>query len=570
MPCSSLYRALLLGLSVGAALTSSTLAADPARPSLQVLGQVSSPVFDAIARLADVRASAAAGDSATALVLDGDAITPQALARDPQVRRALRAGRWLLALDVSAEHKLTGLRALVGAGNAEPSRAYLVRLASNGAGPADTWVVDLGRAESEFDRFLRLRWGYLQDAPADAAQPDATEVARQALDFITGQVRLPELTQATPIPSGLLYKRFFFPYNITRNLPGPAVSGGSQATNVSLLATYQVFLDNNGNPQGDFQFVAFTLDGLTNPTNGQRGIAVDREREHAWLQSLLAVNVQPVVAGVELDFVATAPANRNGETTYTNDATFNVAFNLSSGPTGSYTWGTKQTYTINDWIALARSSGLNGNWDFASNQPGKGLAGDLAGCDAGWMRTCFFQSGLPNSFNGLNVNALAFHSEQVWKTRQPLNAVLQVHFNGYQQLLDAFCGHYSPGACWGGEQVRSSYNGWSDNHFIDLGAVLPVPIASLTFAPPQVNAGQPVTATLTLDRPAPTDIVVLIASNSPNATVLPSVTVKQGDTSAQFQVLTNANGLGPQGSTTATLTAFYATNFQAQLRIVNP
>jgi hypothetical protein len=559
----ALWMALTLGLTLAAPLT----AAGGERLALETVGPVSSPVFDALRRLPDVRLGS---DAAAAVVVDGDALTPQELARDARVRRALLAGRWVLALDVSAAHKLDGMCALVGAANAEPSRAYLVRLAPNASGPADTWVVDLGRAESEFDRFLRLRWGYLQDAPSDAALPDAAEVARQAADFMAGRVTLPELTQvAPPIPSGLLYKRYFFPYNITRTLPGPAVSGGSQTTNVTLLATYQVFLDNNGNPQGDFQFVAFTLDGLSNPTNGERGIAVNREREHAWLQSLVAVTVQPQ-PGVELDLVATAPANRNGETTYSNDATFNVDFSLSSGPTGSYTWGTKQSYTISDWIALSRSAGLTGNWDFASNSPGKGLANDLAGCDAGWMRTCFFQSGLPNSFNSLNVNPLAFHTEQVWKTRAAVNNVLQVHFNGYQQLLDAFCGHYSPGACWGGEQVRTSANGWTDNHFIDLGAVLPVPIVGLTFDPPQADAGQPVTATLTLARPAPTDVTVLLSSNSVNATVLPSVKVNQGDTSARFQVLTNGNGLGPRSSTTATLQAFYATNFQAQLRIVTP
>lgn len=559
-------RLLALAILAGAAVASPAQAADAARPALQVHGQVSSPVFDELTRLAEVRQDAAPGAGGAVLVVDGDAFTPQALAHDAQVRAALGAGRWVLALDVTAEHKRAGLGALLGAANGADSRAYLVRLAAaKPDAPRDTWIVDPGRAEDEQDRFLRQRWGAAFASQGIATSPSAADLARQVLEFVGGQVRLPLPRQDSPIPNGLLYKRYFFPYNITRALPKTAISSGTQTTNVTLLATYQIFLDNSGNPQGDFQYVAFTLDGLANPTNGARQIAADWEPEHAWLQSLIAVSVQP--AGVDLDFVATAPANRNGETTYVDDATFNVGFDLPSGPSGNFTWGSQQTYTITDWVALARSAGLIGAWDFASAKPGNGLATDLVSCDAGWMRTCFFQSGLPNAFNVLNVNALAFHTEQVWKTRQPVNTLLGVTFTGYQQLLDAYCTMHSPGACWGGEGVNTTYNPWAATHFIDLGSVLPAPITALTFDPPQAVAGQPVTATLTLARPAPADVVVMLASNSQNATVLPTVTVAQGQTSAQFQVLTNDNGLPPNGGATATLTAFYATNFQSQLRI---
>ncbi|MBV9037173.1 MAG: hypothetical protein JO182_21970 [Acidobacteriaceae bacterium] len=72
-----------------------------------------------------------------------------------------------------------------------------------------------------------------------------------------------------------------------------------------------------------------------------------------------------------------------------------------------------------------------------------------------------------------------------------------------------------------------------------------------------------------LTRPALLDTEIQLASNSQNATVLPTVTVKKGQTSATFQVLTNANGLSCGSSTTATIDAFYAQNFQAQLVVKN-
>jgi hypothetical protein len=63
------------------------------------------------------------------------------------------------------------------------------------------------------------------------------------------------------------------------------------------------------------------------------------------------------------------------------------------------------------------------------------------------------------------------------------------------------------------------------------------------------------------------DTEILLKSNSQNATVLPSVIVRKGETLAHFQVLTNANGLGNCGTTTATIDAFYAQDYQAQLQV---
>ncbi|WP_168734880.1 hypothetical protein [Deinococcus sp. KSM4-11] len=74
---------------------------------------------------------------------------------------------------------------------------------------------------------------------------------------------------------------------------------------------------------------------------------------------------------------------------------------------------------------------------------------------------------------------------------------------------------------------------------------------------------------MTLSKAAKIDTRIDLSSNSQNATVLPSVTVKQGQTSATFQVLTNTNGIATGGSSVATIQAFSAQNYQAQLTIQN-
>jgi hypothetical protein len=88
-----------------------------------------------------------------------------------------------------------------------------------------------------------------------------------------------------------------------------------------------------------------------------------------------------------------------------------------------------------------------------------------------------------------------------------------------------------------------------------------VPITSLTFSPNPATAGTQVVGTVALARPALLDTTILLDSDSQNATVLPSVIVRQGQSSAMFQVLTNNNGLGNCEGTTATIKAFYAENF---------
>lgn len=103
-----------------------------------------------------------------------------------------------------------------------------------------------------------------------------------------------------------------------------------------------------------------------------------------------------------------------------------------------------------------------------------------------------------------------------------------------------------------------------------MAAVVPIPFSSVTFDNNTPTAGQQVTGTVTLDSPAQVDTTIALQSNSENATLLSNGTVSQGNTSATFQIDTNANGLSSGSSTMATIDTFCAQGVQAQLTITAP
>lgn len=504
------------------------------------------PIAAALQQQSGARALAG-GTAPSVLVIDSAHIDEALAAR--ALHDTLGRGAWIVVLNASEELKRGKLHAATGTASAGGSAAYMVRHIDTGNGRIAIHAADLRHVVTANDAADYAR--------QIAAMASDTEVTQRAKAFASG------------IPDGLLYKDYYFSSESVADL-GPSLhEGGSQRTRLTMLAQMTVFLDNRRNPQGDFQWVAVRIDGQANPTDGGSR-AADKERERAWMQSLISVSAVP--SGIpSLAWVATAPTNPIAEKTYQTNASFEVGFSAADGPSGSYTWGTSNSYTLPEWGARSTSSGLRGDWGFGSLDPGKGFwTGDYTDCDAGWMRTCFFQSGLPNKPNDQVWSPIQFHTVQAWKTGSAVDTVMWVSATASQRLLDASCGSWSPGACWGGEYVRWNGTGTGNSYMINLGAVIPVPIQSLTFDPSPATAGQNVTATITLAKPAPTDVLIDIASNSQNAIVLPSVTVKQGSTSATFTIQTNANGIAPGGQTVAAINAFYAQNFVSTLTIKHP
>ena len=83
-------------------------------------------------------------------------------------------------------------------------------------------------------------------------------------------------------------------------------------------------------------------------------------------------------------------------------------------------------------------------------------------------------------------------------------------------------------------------------------------IKSFTHAPDSVTAGQPVTVTVTMDRPVGVDTVIRLYANSLEVKVPPSVTVPAGQTSASFTAQTIGTYIIPGDSRQEVVQATYA------------
>jgi hypothetical protein len=527
-----------------------------------VYGPVNGPIFDEIKDGLNLQnySRAETPGQYDVVIFSGASFTPDALSDDALLKNAFRAGKWLLALDISEDHKSRGLNKLIGCGNTGSSTAFMVRHDRGGPGHTRIFVADVG--------WTPPAGANKREASQPAVSVHPGEVSRQAETVMRHLYRDPMPQAAENIPDGLLYKQYYFSYNPTLYLDAPPYRSNTQTADMSLLFTYSIFLDNRNNPQGNFQWVAATLDGQAQPSNGE--IAADDERVKGWVQALFALNYV-VMAGAELNWVSSSPKNPIPVQTYTTDSSFTVDFNTGGGG-GSYTWGSSTTYEIPDWGAVLQNAPAGSAlWNFASQNPGNALLDNWSDDEAGWFQTGFGKGGLPQEPNQLTKGVVNFHVEQVWKTNTVETQNAYISVGVIQTLACFYCSHYSPGACWSNcGCYNTATNNLLDTHMLDMGAVVPVPIETIRFEPNPVQAGASATGTITLQGPAPTDVMIEISSNSQNATVLPTVTINQGATSGQFEVLTNNNGISPGGHTVATITAFYAQNYQAQLTINAP
>lgn len=295
----------------------------------------------------------------------------------------------------------------------------------------------------------------------------------------------------------------------------------------------------------------------TEPGNGLR------KSDMGWFQTEVTEEVRPTNAGKFL-WQADSPANTNGDTQV--QTSLSVALNVASPDGGggvNFGYSKSVTKDITDWAVLNKGAGSVGSWRYANQNPYDddtpdqwsryGPGGGLEG---------FGKQRVPNDLASGELaidTQIAFTTQGLLNTLEQFDTVITQEFaNAYSKLFGI---------------VRSEL----DAHEIpipfqvDMSAVLPVPIAALTFDPPQGRPTQSnrVTGTVSLASPAKIDTVVNLASNSPNATVLPTVTIPHGKTSAEFEVLINANGLGAGDSTVATITATYGPSFQTQLTIAN-
>lgn len=529
------------------------------------------------------------------LIFDGDAHTPDTLKEDALVTQALRTNMYVLALDVTEAHKKEGLGGVLGASSCGFSSAYAVHLTQDANGRPLVQVLEprsgkttyLGEGEVPDTHPEPAASPCEERAMTASAVPETNDTAAAFASALVKRVAgsrtdssntmaMGTLQVSDPsIPTDLLYTTYQFS-NLTTwtvDRTGGAPVGEPQAASTQTNFTFTVFLNNKNNPQGDFQYILADVDATGNPTNGTGYFLAYRYKpstnwtrstwsEMGWFQDRLQVHVESPYP--DWTTVATSPETVNGETAVTTGVSFSIGFS-GKDPSGSFTYSNSVTRTIKDWKITNESSGVNTWWDYRTAYPVDADAGyECGGQQPIYSDGCYMNQ----DPNDLSMNNMQLHTQTLYRTPSIIDGSVTLNTSSLHRLADLFC--YNNGGLWCYEDRGiTAENSVSVPYTINLGAVIPIPIASLTFSPNPAKAGATVTGTVTLSKPAQMDTLISLSSNSQNATVLPIVTVKQGQTSANFQVLTSANGISSGSSTAATITAFYAQDFQAQLTVTN-
>ncbi len=548
------------------------------------------------------------------LILDGDALSPSALARRGRaINRYMDGHGWVLALDVRRGHlaraldRLTGLsvRPVTGGRSA---RVFLFRHARVGRLPA---VVTL--------RAPRLRpRGALQLPPSGRHQAVVDQAARIAGRLrarllrprvglpARGRVRLTSGGDGAPVEA--LHK-IYLHTEVSSAVPGPAYFGnnapqpgitpptrGQQTVTWTANHQFDAYLDNSAShPDGNFQVVTYNLDAHYAPLkptekfqfmDDQFQVGSDYYNlERAWWTGYVTASVAPDPAtDAKLTWQGNNPSTPNEETTYSSGQEFEVGFSATAeGPalSASYTVNNEAEHSVPDWGVTSDTSGNDLEWEFSARnacdvRPDTYSPGN---CAAGGFR-------LPVRPNELSLGDLSIAASGRWETKgvlEPGSGQLTFALRTPVTLADVVCPYWGILVCdqrWGLNLDRFETGPPAVTYTLDVSDVVPVGVKSLRLAPNPANgaANEPVTGTVTLERPAPVETNIKVFSDDPNATLpLPvqgapgvtqdSVTIHEGESSATFRINTNANDL-PKGATeTADITAFYTEPTTQQLRV---
>ncbi len=524
---------------------------DGGRFSAALYGPVDSAAFDALRGVLAVSDQLA---TAQVLVVDGDAHSPGELARDAVIQQHLRDGKWVLLVDLTKSHNDRDLVPLAHSSGAGDSHMAIVRRRSDAFGRPAVDLYDFPRASS---------------AGPTAAQ--LHELPRSVAEFLR---QAPAAAPAgfTP-PDGLIYVTFNFTqptdtYRFTATKNGTDSSNGIQNTSINRNFVYSLFLDNQNTPTGDFQqlLVHDTVASTPlNPALGTSELMITKTGSSfvtcdiGWFQVGIDHGVTAANAS-RFTPQANSPQNTNEQAQVTTGVSFGINFSnpLGSGG-GTATYSESVTYNVSQWNVVNPTTG---SWSWQNQDPWKdgntnwdsyGFGGGVKG---------FGEFRVPNT---LAAGLLTADTKMLYMTPTVLSSVETFHHTTAVTYLNVWAEAFG--------RIEHQYvelpltSSWQ----INMAAVIPVPIAAVGFAPDPVNAAavNQATGTVTLSSPAPMDTIVYLQSNSQNATVLPSVTIPQGATSAPFQVLVNTNGIASGGSTVATILASNAVASQAQLTVRN-
>lgn len=541
-----------------------------------VLGTVDSPIIDELGdKVVIVPYDGSQNGSDYELVIfDGDANTAETIRDHEVIRQALHAHRWVLGVDVAANHKQDALGQYAHFATKNKSTGYLVRLVQDSNGHAGTHVL-------EFSSEGKLFGDVAPSVTSQTVEPeDVAAGAAKFIDSMMGElsgkgVQTQQVGDAPPvIPSDVVY----YPIYFRKVFPWQA--GGAQKDNTNgrqnvyyeLNYNFEIFLDNKTDPQGDFQWISVRIDGEANPTAGTGNFVNMADDEKAWWQDRLKFSVGPQSQYKDIiTSYGSSPETENGRSTVTSGVDFTVGLN-KEGPSGEFGYHYEQERDITDWKIGNNSSGNYMEWDYRSSRLDADQDYGCANPYNNWVTNGFHgASCYPTDPSELSKNTLSVHAQAVWKTDKVLSEWVPFDVHSEQHVADTYCERDLGLICGSHPLAKSKRGGVAqdDTFSINMAAVVPIPIDSIAFSQNPAPAGQQVAGTITLKSAAQTNITVQLSSDSNNASVKPTVTIPKGQTSADFQVLTNANGLDDGKSTTATIKAFYADDFQAQLTVKN-
>jgi hypothetical protein len=554
------------------------------------------------------------------LVLDGDNLSPRQMARARLLSRFAASGRWVLAFDLRPADFRRALRHQTGfwaraAGHKR--RVFLFRRTMVDGSP-EVQMIEASRLAPQASGSLSK--GGRRRAASLATQRVAGMIAAALHGKVPGQggsstaPRSGSLASSSGdavIPPELQHIGWSFTQVGEAKLPGgywtknkgsETLTGvpppGSQTANWRITHNFDVYLDNSeGHPQGNSQIISYELSGEFSPKLPHesfvqmfRTFEVGLEKkilERAWWTGTFEDLVTPMRGTNDLlQWKASQPSTPNAETNYSSGSSFKVGFSASNkgaGANASYSVSNEQGYSIPNWGVENRGSGNDLAWRFSARSSKEGE------CDVrpGYNKGCFHGDGTPNLPSELSLGQFQPHASGWWRSKSVLKPGTKLRFEVESKaaVMSTRCSAWAVYICgpyhWD-IVPRSLYFSlpWpAPIYEIDAGAVVPIPVKSLSFShnPADGSVREPVTGTVELARPAAMDTHVIVYSNNPNAVLGPpidggpgsqrTIVIPEGKARGEFKILTNDNQLKPGEHTTAAITAFYSEATTKQLRI---
>jgi len=570
------------------------------------------------------------------LVLDGDNLSSRQMARARLLSRFAASGRWVLAFDLRPADFRRALRHQTGfwarAGGPK-RRVFLFRRTMVGGSP-EVQMIEAPRLAPQASGSLSKR--RRRRAASLATQRVAGMIAAALHGKVPGQGAsstappsgsLASSSGDAAIPPELQHIGWSFTQVGQAKLPGGYWSvkkgsetltavppPGSQTANWRITHNFDVYLDNSeGHPQGNSQIISYELSGEFSPKLPHEsfvqmfrtfGVGLeDKFLERAWWTGIFEDMATPMAETSRLlQWKASEPSTPNAETNYSSGSSFKVGFSASNkgaGANASYTVSNEQGYSIPNWGVENQGSGNDLAWRFGARSSKEGA------CDArpeyykrdGCFRECLLCDGTPVLPSGLSLGQFQPHASGRWKTKSVLKPGTKLRFGVEPKaaVVQTVCTEWALGECRAVDnagRIRPDLSRKFNRYpvitlakqgptidEIDAGAVVPIPVKSLSFShnPADGSVKEPVTGTVELARPAAMDTHVIVYSNNPNAVAgspidggpgsQRTIVIPEGKARGEFKILTNDNQLKPGEHTTAAITVFYSEPTTKQLRI---